>query len=460
MSSFFPILIVIIFLAAVVIVLMLLSGKKKGDAAHARRKKPNKGRDAIFKEATRRLSQNPKDAEALLALGDIYYQDEAWDKAYKSYSLLAELSAINHDLDEFEINMRLGLSAIKSGKKEDAYKSLMIARTIKQSNFEVNYNLGVLEFNSRNFEKAAQILQQARSLDPEHPQTLRLLGHAYFRLRRYKEAMAMLRKAIDLLPDDKNTLYTIAECYFELNQTDQAVKIFTHLRADPELGPNAALFAGTINMNQHQYDKAVMDFEIGLKHQNLKPQTLVELKYRLALALIRTQEIGKALSHFRDVQSLQPGFKDVSALISKYQELNANKNLQIFLLSPTGDFVTLCRKIVFSYFPHAKIKILDITVNKNEWADIVAEVETRRWQDTVLFRFIRTQGQIGELILRDLYSRIKELKAGKGFCLTTGTFTDEARKFVEARLIDLVEKERLGKILDSVDTSARSLADS
>ena len=83
-------------------------------------------------------------------------------------------------------------------------------------------------------------------------------------------------------------------------------------------------------------------------------------------------------------------------------------------MAPTGDFVTLCRKVALAYFPHAKVKILDISVNKNEWADILAEVETRKWQDTVLFRFIRTQGSIGELILRDFHARIKEVKAGKG----------------------------------------------
>jgi restriction endonuclease Mrr len=69
-----------------------------------------------------------------------------------------------------------------------------------------------------------------------------------------------------------------------------------------------------------------------------------------------------------------------------------------------------------------------------------------------MFRFIRTQGTIGELVVRDFHSHLKEVKAGKGYCLTTGSFTEEAKRFVEARLIDLIEKDRIGKILDSVDT--------
>jgi len=353
--------------------------------------------------------------------------------------------------------MRYGMAALKLGRSEDAHKGLVIARTLKQSNFEVNYNLGILEFNKKSYEKAIQLLQQARTQDPEHAPTLRYLGHAQFRTKNYRDALALLRKAIDLSPDDKESLYAVGECYYELNNTDQAIKIFTHLRADPSLGPNASLFAGTIHLNQHQFPKAIMDFEIGLKHENLKIEIAVELKYRLSMAYLKQQEIGRALNYLRDIQVSYPNYKDVPALIAKYQELNANKNLQIFLMAATGDFVTLCRKVALAYFSNAKVKITDISVNKNEWADILAEVETRKWQDIVLFRFIRTQGTIGELILRDFHARIKEVKAGKGYCLTTGAFTEEAKKFVEARLIDLIEKDRIGKILDSVDAGTSSL---
>ncbi len=85
-------------------------------------------------------------------------------------------------------------------------------------------------------------------------------------------------------------------------------------------------------------------------------------------------------------------------------------------------------------------------------------METAKWEDLVLFRFVRTTGQIGELILRELHSKIKESKAGKGYCLTTGTFTDEAKKFVEARLIDLLEKDRLVTILNKVDANTTPTA--
>jgi tetratricopeptide (TPR) repeat protein len=412
--------------------------------------KRTKGRDSIIRNAEKRLAQNPHDTEALSSLGNLYFTEEAWDQAYKTYGSLIE-SGGAQSAGEFDVNFRYGLSALKLGLTDDAYKGLTAARNFNQANFEVNYNLGVLEFQRKNYEKTIQILNQARLQDPEHAPTLRTLGHAYFRMKKNKEAMTYIRKAIDLAPDDKESLYTLAECYYEANQTDQAQRIFAHLRGDPVMGASACLISGTINTEARQYDKAIQDFELGLRHENIKADVRIDLRYRLATTYIKQNEIGKALVHLREIQMENPNYKDVSPLIGRYQELNANKNLHIFLMAPSGDFVALCRKIVMTYFPRAKVKITNISVNKNEWADILAEVDTSKWSDVIMFRFIRTQGSVGELIVRDFHAHLKEVKAGKGVCIAVGAFTEEARRYTEARLIDLIEKDRLTAMLNVVD---------
>jgi len=284
------------------------------------------------------------------------------------------------------------------------------------------------------------------------------MGHAFFRIKRPKEAMSYIRRAIELAPDDKESMYTLAECYYEANQTDQALRIFGHLRADPGMGPSACLISGIIHTETRQHDLAIQDFEMGLKHQNIKPDILAELRYYLATTYIKQNEIGKALVLLNQLEADNPSYKDAAVLIAKYQELNANKNLQIFLMASSADFVALCRKIVMIYYTRAKVKVLNISVHKNEWADILAEVNTPKWSDLIMFRFIRTQGSIGELIVRDFHSHLKEVKAGKGVCLTVGIFSEEAKRYTEARLIDLIEKDRLTAILNVVDAKAAALA--
>jgi lipopolysaccharide biosynthesis regulator YciM len=437
----------------VILVMMVLGRSKSGFSGGGKRKK---GQDALIRDAAKRLAQNPRDPEGLYTMGDVYFQEESWDKALKTYELLVELAASGQapGIDEFEVNFRYALSAVKLNLMDAAYKGFSAARSLRQDNFEVNYNLGYLEFQKKNYERAIQLLQQARAQDPESPAVLRYLGHAFFRVKKPKEAMTFIRKAIDLAPDDRESLYTLAECYYEANQTDQAQRIFTHLRADPVMGPSACLLSGTINTDARQYEAAIQDFEIGLKHQNIKPDVLVELRYRLATAYLKQNDIGKAIPLLKLIQLENASYKDVAVLIGRYQELNANKNLQIFLIAPSADFVALCRKIVMGYFPKAKVKITNIAVNKSEWADILAEIDTPKWSDLIMFRFIRTQGAIGELIVRDFHSHLKEVKAGKGICITVGSFTEEAKRYTEARLIDLIEKDRLSAMLNSVDAKA------
>lgn len=333
---------------------------------------------------------------------------------------------------------------------ESAYKNFIIARTLNAESFEVNYNLGYLEFMKKNFDKAAALLNKARSLNPDHVDTLRYLGHSLFKMKKFKEAGGMLRKTIEFQPDDKESLFITGQCYYEIGQHDQATKIFTHLRSDPNIGPTAALYAGTINLNGRKLDEAIMDFEIGLKHETIKPETRLELKYRLSSAYIQTQAIDKAVTLLLEIQETTPAYKDVAAQLKKYKEINSNKNLQKFLMSPQSEFVSLCRKVAENYFPKARAKILDIAVNKDEYTDILADVHTTQWEDLILYRFIRTGGQVGELVLRDLYARLKEVKAGRGFCLTSGTYTEGAKHFVEARLIDLIDKKELMKVLNAL----------
>jgi tetratricopeptide (TPR) repeat protein len=447
------ILIAVFVLALFVGGFLLLMGRFRGGDSAGGGGKNSKNREARLRDANKRLEQNPLDAQALYNLGEVYFEEESWDRALKAYETLSDVISRGqgHGVDIFESYFRYGMCSLKLGMTDQAYKSFTMARTIKQNSFEVNYNLGALEFDRKNYEKAVQMLQHARAMNPDSPAVLRYLGHAFFRMKKPKEAMSFIRKAIDLAPDDKESLYTLAECYHEANQTEQALRIFSHLRPDPVMGPSACLFTGMIHVDSRKNDLAIQDFEMGLKHQNIKPETLADLRYYLATTYIKQNEIGKAMPVLKQIQLTNPSYKDVGVLISKYQELNKNKNLQTFLMASSADFVALCRKIVITYFAKAKIKVINIAVNKNEWADILAEVNTPKWSDLIMFRFIRTQGAIGELVVRDFHSHLKEVKAGKGVCITVGTFTDEAKRYTEARLIDLIEKERLIAILNSVD---------
>jgi Tfp pilus assembly protein PilF len=450
MNSNFTIVLIIIFVALALIILSFLG--KRQDAKGPKREK-KKDRASIIRDSTKRLAQNPRDPEALSAMGSLYYLEQEWEKAFSTYEILIDLAPSNKKLNEFECSLRYGVSAIKTNRFQEAIKGFLFARKLKPEHFEVNYNLGYICYLQKEYEKAIPFLKQALLTDTENVLAQRYMGFALHKANRYRDALAYLKKALDLQPDDKEALYAMAECLFESGATERALKIFLHLRPDPVLGPKSALYSGAIHVQTNQFDKAVIDFDIGLKHENIPPDIANELRYKLAVNLIKNQDISRALSVLKDIQRITPGFKDVPALILRYQELNQNKNLQIYLMAVQSEFVSLCRKIVVQFFQGAKVKITDISVFA-DYSDFVAEIDTPKWSDVVIFRFFRSQGAVGELLLRDFHGRIKDLKAGKGICLSAGTYTEESRRFTEGRPVDLHDKDRLNKILHMVDSGS------
>ena len=434
-----------IIIAVVAVVTVAMTGLKDRGTLLAGKK--NKA--AVLREASKRLAQNPNDSAALLMVGDIYFQDQDWEKAYASYAPLLDQMSGRIPSEQFEISLRYGISAMKTDRFAEAKKGLLLAKNINPNHFEINYNLGYIYYSQKEYEKAVPFLRKALLTQPDNVMALKHLGYTLQKLRKYQEALPSLKKVLDVQPDNKDALFAMGECFYEVGSNDQALKIFTHLRVSPEIGSRASLYAGLIRMRANQLDKAIEDFEIGLKHDSIPLDIINELRYNLAAARIKTQDLQKALVQLKEIQTVSPGYKDVASLIMRYQELNQNKNLHTYLMSGQSEFVGLCRRIVSRFFPNAKVKILDISVLAT-YTDIVAEIDTPKWADLVIFRFFRSQGSVGELVLRDFHGRIKEMKAGKGICMTAGTFTEEARRFTEGRPMDLFDKNRLNKVLNAI----------
>ena len=445
------VLIPVIIVLLIIFIVAFTIYRKKIEKKEKKSKTKGKSRDIIVRDATRKLALNPKDTIALEALGEVYYNEEDWEKTMRTYGLLQEICATDSSLDELTINIRFGLAAMKMKNYNAAYKSFLYARSMRDDVFEVNHNLGYLEYLKKSYEKAAGHLSQARIIKSDHQPTLKYLGLSLTKINKFPEAASMLKQAVDMDPADKETLFILGQTYHNLGRNDLAQKIFSHLRTDPVMGPKAAIYSGTLNSNNKNFDNAIMDYHIGLKHENIPPDVKQELKYRLAQVYLKNNQIPEALTHLKDLKVLNPKYKDVEPLIQKYSEMNSNKNLRIFLMAETSEFATLCRRLASGMFPKAKVKVSNISVQKNEYADILTEISTPKWEDVVLFRFVRTTGLVGELILRDLYSKLKEVKAGRGFCLTAGIFSEGAKLFVEARLIDLVEKKELIKFLENLN---------
>lgn len=430
-------------LLIIAFVLVFHRDRRKENRKRSRRR----DRDLVVREATRRLAQDPRDVAALQDLAGIAFEEGDFADSYRHYRSLVSLCGANPEIDEFEVNLRLGQSALRVKKPQEAHKHLMVARSLRPDEFEVNFNLGLMAYMQKDHQKASERFRIAHSQRPDDVATNRYLGHSLFSQQLYSEGIEVLQRVLDFEPEDKKAQFLLAKSYYALKQNDPALKIFTRLRTDPDIGAISALHAGTLNTNAKKFTTALEDFDIGLRHENIKQAVFLELKYRLAEVYLKTGELSGALRLWKEISTLQPNYRDVAQKIGQFQEVNTNRFLQTFLLGASSEFISLCRRIATRYYANANTKLVNISLRKGEYADILAQVRTPQWEDQVLFRFVRSQGVIGELLLRDLYVHAKEIRVPRAVCVTAGTFSEQAREFVEARMIDLVEKDSLFKML-------------
>jgi tetratricopeptide (TPR) repeat protein len=429
-------------------ILRSLAGKKKGDRSSGLVRQKN--RTVIIRECTKRLTHDPHNINALQQLADLYFNEQNWEKAFPLYDSLYELSLVHPEIDIQKDALRQGMCALKVNKLDEAEKGLFAAHKLLPDDFETNFYLGLFLYQRKDYDKAIACLHKAHTLRPDMTDVNRPLGFSYYKSQRYKESLAYLRRVLDENPEDKETLFSLASAMEEAGYGDKALKVFVHLRPDPDFGAQSCLAAGLMHERSKQFQQAVQDYEIGLKLDNVPPDLQTTLRYRIANSYISLNNIGKGLSYLKQIQNTTPNYKDVAALVQRYQELNSNSNLQTYLMSGTSDFVALCRKFVEAYYPNATVKIEDISV-ATESIEILCSVESSRWEDTELFRFYRNTGAIGELYVRDFHSKLRDIKCDRGFCVTAGTYTEEAHKYVEGRPIDLIEKNMLISVLKKID---------
>ena len=448
---------IISILIAVIIALLLVVGivaikgmKRNEDKKDVSQKIQKKGKSAVLKEAEKKLAHDPHNVQALEMVGDIYYSEKDWEKVWGVYKTLYDISTAHPEIDITKSTLRMGAAAYSLDKNDDAVSALMLCIKKDPNNFECNMFLGKALMKANTFDKAVYCFKKAKVLQPENNEVNMLLGTALYKSQKYRDSLPFLKRVLDENPGNKEVLFEMAVAMTECGMGDKALKVFMHLRPDPEFGPQACLEAGKMHERVKDFAAAVKDYEIALKHTSVPEQIMLQIKYRLANTCIGMNDISKALTYLRQIQATKQGYKDVDALVARYAELNQNKNLQTYLMSGTSDFVALCRKFISTYYKDAFVKVEDVQVAA-ESVEIICEVETSKWEAKQMFRFYRTQNVIGDINVRDFHSKLRDTKCDNGVCISIGGFSDSAHKYIDGRPVDLIEKDELVKILKRIN---------
>lgn len=449
---FFLIFVGVLVLVAVALILVFkgMGGKGKDGADVA-----NKNEAKILKDAARKLEKDPDNIPALTQLSEIFYANGVYDKALQYYKSLVRIAPIHQEVDEGKVSLRAGICLCKAQEWADAMKYLLQSSLKDSSNFDVNYHLGLVYSNLKDYAKAVPCLKKALIVNPASTQANMLVARCFYEQHHFKEALPYLKVVIAAEPNNKEAMFDYADVMAEEGHGEKSIKIFSHLRPDPVYGAKSCIRSGVFHYNQGDKKAAIEDFTIGLKLPNTQQADMLELKYRLAVCYFDTNRYKDGLALLSEIRQVNPQYKDVPALVSRYTELSQNSNLQVYLAGNVSDFISLCRRIATSWEKGLNATFQDAHA-ESAYTDITVEVPSRggdgsEVKEAWVFRFFRTTGATGEIYVREFHEMIQDQRVGRGICITAGTFTEGARKYAEGRPVDLIERDKLNMILKRIN---------
>jgi tetratricopeptide (TPR) repeat protein len=192
------------------------------------------------KEATEHLAAvvaaNPKNQEALTALGNLQRSRKLFGDAAATYTRVLELQPKN-DKSQWLIYYYRGISNERRKDWKAAEADLKKALELNPDQPLVLNYLGYSWVDQgTNLDEAFKMLRRAVDLRQRDGYVVDSLGWAYYRLGRYDDAVRELERAIDLKPSDPVINDHLGDAYWRVGRKLEAQFQWNHAR---DLGPDA-----------------------------------------------------------------------------------------------------------------------------------------------------------------------------------------------------------------------------
>ena len=174
------VLIAIIIGSLLLLILMTITGRKSGNISKDGKNKKPRNNSAIIKDANKRLAKDPRNIPALTALGDVYYSQPDYAKAYPLYKSLSELSNMHPEIDEKTVFLRYGVCAFKTEKIEESGAAFATVLKKEPNNYEANFYIGKVLYVKKDYEKTISCMKRAASVNPENQEVHQMLAFSLY----------------------------------------------------------------------------------------------------------------------------------------------------------------------------------------------------------------------------------------------------------------------------------------
>jgi tetratricopeptide (TPR) repeat protein len=189
----------------------------------------------ILKNVT---AEQPKDLEAIMALGNIERGRKKFADCAQTYSKGIEVLPQNNDKANSVYYYYRGICEERTKQWSKAEADMRKALELQPEQPHVLNYLGYSWIDQGiNLDEAMKMIKRAVEQRPDDGYIVDSLGWAYFRIGNYDEAVKNLERAIDLKPEDPTINDHLGDAYWRVGRTLEAKFQWAHardLKPEPE----------------------------------------------------------------------------------------------------------------------------------------------------------------------------------------------------------------------------------
>ncbi len=443
---------VIILGSAIIVVIVFLAKSvftPKRIASLAEYVKQGKSPAAI-RFAKQLLQKDPRNAELHYLLGKAYLQDDRPELALMELKTVNEIGQFGGHLQENQFRRTIAGLYRRFGQTEEALKEYLLLMKLEPNEPDHYYESGQLFEDRQKTDRAMEFYRKATELDERHAASHFKLGYLLYRNKHPLEAKQELEAAIQYGPENYKAHFYLGRILKENHDYVAALGSFEKAQRDAAFKVRALVERGSCYMSLNSLDKAVTELERALRLvENHSSAEALYARYFLSLCYEKMRRFENAIEQWETIYAKKPSFRDVAEKLSRYQDIRNDDHMKDFLTAGHEEFSGLCKAIVEAL----ELTPRDVRDVPNGCEIVAVEAEskfrnTRKMPQIV--RILRLPEIIDQSTVRALHEDMKKMNVMRGMIVASTRFSRSAVDFAETRPIELVDKDKLQKILQNL----------
>ncbi len=410
--------------------------------------KQGKTQNAI-KLAKQILAKDPKNYMAHYYLGKAYVKENKTELAIIEYKNVNDNALFGEGLDELVFRREYSQLLLKYNQQNEALKNFLLLTKLAPQEADNFYQVGYIYEQQNRYDLALGFMQKCAMLDKKHARAHAEIGLMLYRTKQFNEAKKEIDLALKLSPETYSSYYYLGKILKDAKDLQGAIKAFEKAQRDADIKQKAIIEHGSCYMLANKLDNAVVDFQraIELDKTNSQAETLYA-RYFLAACFEKNRKIDKAIEQWEQIYKRNKAFRDVSAKLSEYKDLQANDFLKDYLTCSNDEFPMICKNAVVKGL---SLQILSCDPKKwgcqltgmnkgdDSWMSVRKQV--------IFIRFYRDPDPIDESQIHESLDTMKSMNSVKTYLFSSSGFSTAAKRYAENRPIELIEKDKLEALL-------------